>query len=141
MQVNLEQIINVIMGKLETLEMSLEDVKFRTNIALRVLRKNDLLKEEVINEAVKDEFKALLEMEGNTEIELPEEKISEVSKGIINWVDNDLTEMKNKMKEYEEKMKEMLEKENGPDISIAPPELLNQLDGMNKNKGNGKIIL
>ncbi|BBE31292.1 hypothetical protein OSSY52_14330 [Tepiditoga spiralis] len=141
MQVNLEQIINVIMGKLETLEMSLEDVKFRTNIALRVLRKNDLLKEEIINEAVKDEFKALLEMEGNSEIDLPEEKITEVSKGILNWVDNDLIEMKNKMKEYEEKMREMLEKENGPDISIAPPELLNQLDGMNKNKGNGKIIL
>lgn len=142
MQVSLDQLINVIMAKLEGLEMSLEDLKFRTNIALRVLYKNDLLSEENLIEAIKDEFKAHTELEGKG-MELPEEKAKEMSKDILNWIEIDLEEMKKKMKEYEEQLKQMLQQSESPDISIASPDLLNQLEQMKKNnKGNnGGLIL
>lgn len=142
MQVSLDQLINVIMAKLEGLEMSLEDLKFRTNIALRVLYKNDLLSEENLIEAIKDEFKAHTELEGKG-MELPEEKAKEMSKDILNWIKIDLEEMKKKMKEYEEQLKQMLQQSESPDISIASPDLLNQLEQMKKsNKGNnGGLIL
>ncbi|KLO22823.1 hypothetical protein X275_04795 [Marinitoga sp. 1197] len=136
MQVSLDQLINVIMAKLEGLEMSLEDLKFRTNIALRVLYKNELLTEENLVDAIKDEFKAHTELEGKS-LELPEEKAKEMSKDILNWIKIDLEEMKKKMKEYEEQLKQMLQQAEGPDISIASPDLLNQLEQMKKNnKGN-----
>ncbi|SHE97656.1 hypothetical protein SAMN02745164_01535 [Marinitoga hydrogenitolerans DSM 16785] len=141
MQVSLDQLINVIMAKLEGLEMSMEDLKFRTNIALRILYKNELLTEENLNEAIKDEFKAHTELEGKR-LELPDEKAKEMSKDILNWIKIDLEEMKKKMQEYEEQLKQMLQQAETPDISVAPPDLLNQLDQMKKtNKGNGGLIL
>jgi membrane peptidoglycan carboxypeptidase len=142
MQVSLDQLINVIMAKLEGLEMSLEDLKFRTNIALRVLYKNELLTEDNLVEAIKDEFKANTELEGKA-IELPDEKAKEMSKDILNWIKIDLEEMKKKMKEYEEQLKQLMQQADTPDISVAPPDLLNQLDQMKKsNKGNnGGLIL
>lgn len=142
MQVSLDQLINVIMAKLEGLEMSLEDLKFRTNIALRVLYKNELLTEDNLVEAIKDEFKANTELEGKA-IDLPDEKAKEMSKDILNWIKIDLEEMKKKMKEYEEQLKQLMQQADTPDISVAPPDLLNQLDQMKKsNKGNnGGLIL
>ncbi|MBM7559794.1 hypothetical protein [Marinitoga litoralis] len=142
MQVSIDQIINVIMAKLEGLEMSVEDLKFRTNIALRVLYKNNLLTEDNLVEAIKDEFKAHTELEGKG-LELPEEKAKEMSKDILNWIKIDLEEMKKKMKEYEEELKKILQQADSPDISIASPDLLNQLDQMKKNNkgGNGGLIL
>ncbi|WGS64489.1 hypothetical protein [Marinitoga aeolica] len=141
MQVSLDQLINVIMAKLEGLEMSLEDLKFRTNIALRVLYKNELLTEDNLVEAIKDEFKANTELEGKA-IELPDEKAKEMSKDILNWIKIDLEEMKKKMKEYEEQLKQLMQQAEAPDISVAPPDLLNQLDQMKKtnNKGNSGLI-
>ncbi|WP_129409548.1 hypothetical protein [Marinitoga lauensis] len=141
MQVSLDQLINVIMAKLEGLEMSVEDLKFRTNIALRVLYKSELLTEENLIEAIKDEFKAHTELEGKG-VELPEEKAKEMSKDILNWIKIDLEEMKKKMKEYEEQLKQLMQQAETPDISVAPPDLLNQLDQMKKtnNKGNSGLI-
>jgi gas vesicle protein len=144
MQIGLDQIIQVIMQRLEGIEMSVEDIKFRTNIALRLLRKNDLMQDEDLETAVKNEYTALTELESE-EIEMNEEQIKQISKGILQWVDNDLEEMKEKIRDYHEKMKEMMEKENNKsDISVAPADLINRLDGMKKSgndKKGGKIIL
>ncbi|NUU96800.1 hypothetical protein [Marinitoga sp. 1138] len=144
MQVSLDQLINIIMARLEAIEMSMEDLKFRTNIALRVLYKNEILTEENLVEAIKDEFKAHTELEGK-KVELPDDKAKEMSNDILNWVKNDLEEMKKKMQEYEEQLKSLMQQEamNTPDISVAPADLLNQLDQMKKApKGgnNGGII-
>ena len=135
MQISIEQIIQVIMAKLENIELSLEDIKFRSNVAIRILRDNDMLKEEEVKKAVEEEFKALKELDEERE-EVSEEQIEQVSKGIIQWADNDLDEMKDRIKNYQEEMKEMMEKENSKaDISVAPSNFVDQL---NKNKNNNK---
>lgn len=150
MQIGLEQIIQVIMQRLESLEMSLEDMKFRTNVALRILRTKGDLDLEEVKLAVTKEYEALISLseEHNQENEISEDQINEIANGIIKWVDNDLEEMKNKMKEYNEKIKEMMEKENNKsNISVAPADLLNHLDGIkqqnnnNKKKKSGNIIM
>jgi len=41
MQISLDQLLQVLMARLDSLEMSLEDLKFRTDVALRILRKNN----------------------------------------------------------------------------------------------------
>ncbi len=135
MQISIEQIIQVIMAKLENIELSLEDIKFRSNVAIRILRDNDMLNEEEVKKAVEQEFKALKELDEERE-EVSEEQIEQVSKGIIQWADNDLDEMKDRIKNYQEEMKEMMEKENSKaDISVAPSNFVDQL---NKNKNNNK---
>jgi len=146
MQISIEQIIQVIMAKLENIELSLEDIKFRSNVAVRILRDNDMLNQEEVEKAVKKEFEALKYLDEERE-EVSDDQISQVSKGIIQWADNDLDEMKDRIKNYQEKMQEMMEKENSKaDISVAPSNFMDQLDGMkgNKNKkgnGSGNIIM
>jgi histidinol dehydrogenase len=111
MQISIEQIIQVIMAKLENIELSLEDIKFRSNVAVRILRDNDMLNQEDVEKAVKEEFEALKELDEERE-EVSQEQIKQVSKGIIQWADNDLDEMKDRIKNYQEQMKEMMDKEN-----------------------------
>ncbi|MDN5342292.1 hypothetical protein OF820_01810 [Oceanotoga sp. DSM 15011] len=137
MQISLEQIIQIIMAKLDNIELSMEDMKFRTNVALRILREEGLLTQDRINKAIKDEFEANNILEDNDQ-EIEEEKIEEISKGILNWVDNDLEEMKNKIKDYQDKMKKMMDEEEKNNISVAPADLLNRLDSMNNNNKKGK---
>jgi hypothetical protein len=137
MQISLEQIIQIIMAKLDNIELSMEDMKFRTNVALRILKEEGLLTQDRINKAIKDEFEANNILEDNDQ-EIEEEKIEEISKGILNWVDNDLEEMKNKIKDYQDKMKKMMDEEEKNNISVAPADLLNRLDSMNNNNKKGK---
>jgi CRISPR/Cas system-associated endonuclease Cas3-HD len=138
MQISIEQIIQVIMAKLENIELSLEDIKFRSNVAVRILRDNDMLNQEDVEKAVKEEFEALKELDEERE-EVSQEQIKQVSKGIIQWADNDLDEMKDRIKNYQDQMKEMMDKENSKaDISVAPSNFIDQLDSNKKNgKGNG----
>ncbi|HOO74346.1 MAG TPA: hypothetical protein PLS66_03555, partial [Tepiditoga sp.] len=121
MQVSIEQIINIIMAKLETVEMTIEDLKFKNNIALRLLRENNLLTEDNLKKAVKDEYNTMLELESKENgenIEITDEQIDGVVKNIIQWVDNDLEDMKKKINDYQKKMEEMMKNQQGPDISV-----------------------
>ncbi|MDK2906433.1 hypothetical protein X927_05985 [Petrotoga mexicana DSM 14811] len=148
MQVSLDQLLQALMVRLESLEVSIEDLKFRTNVALRLIKKNDLLDEDKVKESVKEEVSALNEL-SEDKMDLSDERIEEISKGIIQWIDNDLESLKKRMAEYQEKMKQLLEQEDAAgNISIASPELLNQLEraGIGKNqkekgKNNGNIIM
>lgn len=144
MQVSIEQIINIIMAKLETVEMTIEDLKFKNNIALRLLRENNLLTEDNLKKAVKDEYNTMLELESKENgenIEITDEQIDGVVKNIIQWVDNDLEDMKKKINDYQKKMEEMMKNQQGPDISVAPANLINHLDEVNKkNNKSGNII-
>ncbi|POZ92198.1 hypothetical protein [Petrotoga halophila] len=148
MQVSLDQLLQALMARMESLEISIEDLKFRTNVALRLIKKNDLLDEDKVKESVKEELSALNEL-SEDKMDLSDERIEEISKGIIQWIDNDLESLKKRMAEYQEKMKQLLEQEEAAgNISIASPELLNQLEraGIGKNqkekgKNNGNIIM
>ncbi|ABX32091.1 hypothetical protein Pmob_1387 [Petrotoga mobilis SJ95] len=148
MQVSLDQLLQALMIRLESLEISLEDLKFRTNVALRLIKKNDLLDEDKVKESVKEELSALNEL-SEDKMDLSDERIEEISKGIVQWIDNDLDSLRERMADYQEKMKQLLEQEEAEgNISIAPPELLNQLEraGIAKNqkekgKNRGNIIM
>lgn len=128
MQISLDQLLQILMARLESLEVSMEDLKFRTNVALRLLRKNDILTEENVKEAVKEEFEALNEL-SEEEVEITEERIDSVTEGIVNWVDNNLDTLKKRLEDYQEKLKQLMEEEEkSNNISIASPELLKELE-------------
>lgn len=144
MQITLDELLQVIMARLDSLEMSIEDLKFRTDVALRVLRKNNLLDEDNIKEAVKEELELLNQLSEEKE-EIDEEKINAVTKGIINWVDNDVDYFKRQYANFQEKLRQFLEEEDKGNISVASPELLKQLESLKgenskKNKNNNFII-
>jgi hypothetical protein len=106
------------------------------------------LDEDKVKESVKEELSALNEL-SEDKMDLSDERIEEISKGIIQWIDNDLDSLRKRMADYQEKMKQLLEEEEAAgNISIAPPELLNQLEraGIAKNqkekgKNRGNIIM
>ncbi|CEP78906.1 MAG: hypothetical protein WBH84_05525 [Defluviitoga tunisiensis] len=140
MQISLDQLLQVLMARLDSLEMSLEDLKFRTDVALRILRKNNLLDEDKVKEAVKEEFVLLNQLSDEKE-EIDEEKIESITKGIINWVDNDVDYFKRQYADFQEKLRQFLEEEDKSNISVASPELLKQLESLKgenpkKNKNN-----
>lgn len=140
MQISLDQLLQVLMARLDSLEMSLEDLKFRTDVALRILKKNNLLDEDNVKEAVKEEFVLLNQLSDEKE-EIDEEKIEGITKGIINWVDNDVNYFKKQYADFQEKLRQFLEEEDKSNISVASPELLKQLESLKgenpkKNKNN-----
>ncbi len=140
MQISLDQLLQVLMARLDSLEMSLEDLKFRTDVALRILRKNNLLDEDNVKEAVKEEFVLLNQLSDEKE-EIDEEKIEGITKEIINWVDNDVNYFKRQYADFQEKLRQFLEEEDKSNISVASPELLKQLESLRgenpkKNKNN-----
>lgn len=109
MQITIDQLLQLLMARLDSLEMSIEDLKFRINISLRILRKNNLLNEENVKEAVKEEFELLNQL-SEEEIELEEERIESVTKSIVNWVDNDVNYFKKQYADFEEKLRKFLRK-------------------------------
>ena len=95
---------------------------------------------DVYKRQVKEEFVLLNQLSDEKE-EIDEEKIESITKGIINWVDNDVDYFKRQYADFQEKLRQFLEEEDKSNISVASPELLKQLESLKgenpkKNKNN-----
>lgn len=146
MQVTLDQLLSVIMARLESLETMIEDLKLRQNIALRLVSKKLGIEKEDFEEAVKEEFdimeKAGMVEEREAKNSTEAEKL--MAEELYKWISGDVEELKKQIEEYKKKLKEAIEKEQkGKVIDVAPPDLLQRLDQIKKSRkgpGGGLII-
>ncbi|MDN5337701.1 MAG: hypothetical protein PWQ20_771 [Thermotogaceae bacterium] len=143
MQVTLDQLLSVIMARLESMETMIEDLKLKENIALRLLSKKTGVTKEDLQEAVKEEFET---MKKAGMIESEETETTESEKAMVEelykWISGDVEELKKQIEEYKKKLKEVLEREQkGKVIDVAPPDLLQRLDQVKGKKGPGGLII
>lgn len=141
MQISLEEIISMLLGRVESLSANEENTKTKSNIVYRVLYKKGILTEQDILDSVKEEYRMLKEL-GVIQEEPKEEIYQTITDGILQWVKGDIEGIKKSMADYEKRLQELAREEAArkPTIEVAGANVLNQLDRMGGTKG-GKLIV
>ena len=138
MQIGLEEIISMLLSRVEALSMNDENNKTKQNIISRVLYKKGILTVEDIIQSVKDEHAMLHEL-GLLQQMPDDEVISAIAESILQWIRGDVAAIKKNMEEYEKKMQEYAREEaRKPSIQVAGSNVLQQLDRMAPPPGSGK---
>jgi len=140
-QVSLDDLLSMLVARIDSLSYSDENHKTKFNILARALYKKGLLDDEDIKESIREEHRILKELGAISEV--PSEDVVEaMADSIMQWVKGDVNKIKEAMEEYEKKLREAMQKEQAakPKIDVASPAILEQLDKINKGKGGSKLI-
>lgn len=138
MQIGLEEIISMLLSRVEALSMNDENNKTKQNIISRVLYKKGVLTDEDIIESVREEHSMLHQL-GLLQQMPDEEVISAIAESILQWIRGDVETIKKNMEEYEKKMQEYAREEaRKPNIQVAGSNVLQQLDRLAPPPGSGK---
>lgn len=142
MQISLEEVLSMLISRVDSMAMANENMKSKFNIFARALYKKGLLTEEDIFESVKDEHKILLDLGAIKELP-DDEAIKAIADNIILWAKNDSDAIKKSMKDYEEKIKAMIEEEERkPRLDVASAADLQRLDRMaGRNPAGGSRLI
>ena len=138
MQIGLEDLIGMLVSRVEEIGLSSENQKNKFNVMFRVLYKKGLFNEADVIEALKEENKILLEL--GLIKEMPDEKTIKASaENIMLWIKGDAKEIQSSLEELQKKLQEAAAKQNAPKIDVAPAGVLNELDRL--GAGNKKLII
>ncbi|AFK06060.1 hypothetical protein BG32_07865 [Mesotoga sp. HF07.pep.5.2.highcov] len=140
MQVSLDQFLGAIMSRVDNLEATIDDLRLRTNIAMRLVKSvvPELTRDDV-EKAVSEELEITKNagmMEESDEIE---EISSRLTDSIFEWLQGDVAELREKMDAYRKKLQEAMEAEKNRVIDVAPAGFVNQL-GQEKGQKKGKLL-
>jgi len=140
MQISLEDVISMLLQRVESLAANDENSKTKSNIIYRALYKKGLITEEDILASVKEEYHMLKEL-GVVKEEPKEDMYQTITDGILQWIKCDVAGIKQSMADYEKKLKDYAREEAAkkPKIEVAGANVLNELD--NAAKGSSKLII
>jgi uncharacterized coiled-coil DUF342 family protein len=141
MQVSLDEVLSMLLSRVDAMTMANENMKSKFNILARAMYKKGLLTDEDIVESVKEEHK-LLQSLGAIK-EMPDDAaLKSISDNMIMWLKNDADAIKKSMKDYEEKVKAMIEEEQKkPHLDVASAADLERLDRMGGGAQNSRLIV
>jgi hypothetical protein len=105
MQISLDQFLGAIMSRVDNLEATIDDLRLRTNIAMRLVKTTvpELTRDDV-EKAVSEELEVTKNagmMEESDEIE---EISSKLTESIFGWLEGDVTELKEMMDAYRKRL-------------------------------------
>lgn len=144
MQISLEEIITMLLSRVEALTANDENNKTKSNIIYRVLYNKGILTEEDIMKSVKEEYRMLKEL-GVINTEPNDDMAKAMTENVLLWIKGDVEGIKKSMEEYEKKLREYAKEEAAkkPSIEVANANVLSQLDRMSGNdkKGGSKLII
>ena len=139
MQIGIEDLLGMLVSRIEELSVENENQKSRFNVMFRVLYKKGLFNENDAYESIKDENKILLEL-GAIE-KMPDEKtLRAAAENLMLWVKGDPEAIKQSVENIRKRLQEAAEQQSKPKINVAPAGVLNELDRLGANN-NKKIIL
>ncbi|MDR1884935.1 MAG: hypothetical protein LBQ56_01580 [Synergistaceae bacterium] len=146
MQISLDEVITMLLSRVESLAMNDENNKTRFNIIMRVLYKKGLITDQEVRDSVKEEHRMLKEL-GMIQEEPADDVVNMVAENILQWVRGDTAAIKRSMEEYEKKLKEYAKEESRrTSLTVASPDVLHQLDRLapppgSGGRGGGKLII
>lgn len=143
MQINLEELLSMVLARVDSLSFSDENQKTKFNILARVLYRKGLLTDEDVLESVREEHRVLKEL-GLIQEAPAEESLKMMADSVLLWIKGDVAVIKKSMEEYDRKMREMAMQEAQAQksrIDVAPSTVLQQLDRMSGKKPGGKLIV
>ena len=139
MQIGLDELLGMLVSRVEELALDNENQKSRFNIMFRMLYKKGLFNEADALDAICEENKILLEL-GLIKAMPDEKTIKAAADNLMLWIKGDTKEIKHTMDELQKRIQEEQSKQNAPRIETAPAGVLNELDRLGGNT-NKKLIL
>lgn len=145
MQISLDEIITMLLSRVESLALNDENDKTRSNILLRVLYKKGIITEEDVEASVREEHDMLKAL-GIIQ-ELPgDDVVKTITNNILQWAKGDVDGIKSAMDEYEKKVREYArEEQKRSTLTVASADTLQQLDRLapppGSNRGGSKLII
>ena len=139
MQIGLDDLLGMLVSRVEELALDNENQKSRFNIMFRMLYKKGLFDEHDALDAIREENKILLEL-GLIKAMPDEKTLKAAADNLMLWIKGDTKEIKHSIEELQKRIQEEESKQNSPRIETAPAGVLNQLDRLGGNT-NKKLIL
>jgi hypothetical protein len=140
MQIGLDELLSMLLARVDGLALEAENQKSRFNIMFRVLYKKGLISDKDVLDSVREEHQILKNI-GLIE-ELPSaEALEAAAKGILLWLKGDSAAIRQAMEDYEKRVSDAVAKQQKPKIDVAPAAILNQLDRLGGQQGSGKKLI
>ena len=142
MQVSLDEILSMLLARVDGLALSDENSKSKFNIITRVLYRKGIITDQDVIDSIREEHRMLKNL-GLIAEEPEEDVIAAIAENILQWIKGDVDALKKGMEEYEKKMQAAMSRQNQkPKIDVASPAVLQQLNRMGGKQGGGsKLIL
>jgi len=141
MQLGLDELISMLLARMDGMSMEDENIKSRFNIVSRVLYKKGILTDQDIIDSVKEEHKVLKEI-GLIEKEPDQASVEAIANSITLWLKGDSSTIRKSMEEYERKIQEAMAKQQQKSkLDVAPAAALQQLDRISGKQSSGKKII
>lgn len=140
MQISLDEVLSMLISRVDSLSMANENMKSHANIVARALYKKGFLTDEDIIASIKDENQ-LMQRLGALK-ELPdEESVKTVADSILQWIKCDDAGIKKSLQDYKEKMEAMIKEEQSkPRLDVASAADLQRLNRMSGKSGSKLLI-
>lgn len=140
-QISLDEVLSVLLSRVDAMSMAGENLKNKFNILARVLYRKGLVTDEEILESIKAEHQLLMDL-GAVQ-EMPDDKtLSDMAENMLQWLRCDAEAIKQGIKEYEEKVREMMrEQERKPRLDVASAADLQRLDRMSGKSGKSGLLI
>ena len=142
MQLGLDELISMLLTRMDAMSMEDENIKSRFNILARVLYKKGVINDQDIIESVKDEHEILKEI-GLIEKEPDSSTVEAIANSITLWLKGDSATIRKGIEEYERKVQEAVARQQQKTkLDVAPAAALQQLDRLSgKQQSGGKKII
>lgn len=140
MQIGLDELLTMLVSRVEDMTLDSENQKSRFNIMFRMLCKKGLFDEKDAMDAIREENRILLEL-GMIKAMPDDKTIKAAADNLMLWIKGDAKEIKRSMEELQKKLQEAAEKQRAPKIDVAPAGVLNELDRLGGNGSGKKLIL
>ena len=140
MQIGLDELLTMMVSRVEELTLDSENQKSRFNIMFRMLYKKGLFDEKDALDAIREENKILLEL-GMIKNMPDENALKTAADNLMLWIRGDAQEIKQSMEELQKRLQAEAEKQRAPKIDVAPAGVLNELDRLGGNTQGKKLIL
>src|SRR6056297_4162109 len=130
MEMSIEELMNMLVSRLEGLSASVEDLRFRINISGSALVDQDVIKKDDIRAAVRKQLNIMKYLGSADNVDY--NTVEGLTESIMNWFDGDMSAIKAEYEQYKRLMEEAEGKINKESqrIEIAGPGSLGDL----KNK-------
>ena len=139
MQIGLEELLSMLVSRVDELSIDTENSKSRFNIMFRMLYKKGLFTEQDALDALRDENKILLEL-GMIKSMPDDDTLKAAANSLMLWIKGDAQEIKHSIDELNKRIQEETQKRQAPKIETAPAGVLNELDRLGGSNAK-KLIL
>jgi hypothetical protein len=140
MQIGLDELLSMLLARVDGMAIDAENQKSRFNIMFRILYKKGVFSDQDVLDSVREEHRILKEL-GMIE-ELPSnEALENVAKGLLLWLKGDVAAIRKTMEEYEKRVSDAVAKQQKPKIDVAPAAVLGQLDRLGAQQQGGKKLI